>query len=371
MKKFTTVLLVISLFFCTTVICFPKANVQASTVFSPHILSTGDETDLSQKTIYSFETDGSFIYPMNIKQDGCLEISMYAKKYGYMNVEIHKQADGTDLPEYIAFPCTQDRGNQYTARQYMKKGTYYLRFPENTYQLGMILYPSNTRTLNDGNTIAAYCDATVSDTFSFKAKKNGYITINQKRLVETAASMSVTFYDSKGNKITDVVGDHDIATKIVFPVMEGKIYKIEIKTLNVDGQQYYQLHLDFTALTEKSGSKKSKAVTQQLKKTVTGMVYAEDSTKQTDWYKISNPKSQKLKLDYSGYATSGSINLSIYNKSGKKLGTYYLMPSKNNSITYQLRDINKSRIISGGTYYLKITKSRKQTAGIYKINIHT
>lgn len=370
MKKLTAVLLVISLFFCTTAICFPKTNVQASTVFFPHILTTGDETDFSQKSKYSFETDGSCIYPMDIKQDGCLEISMYVKKSGYINVKVHKQADGKDLPDYLAFPCTQDRGNHYTARQYMKKGTYYLCFPKNSYQLEMILYPSITRTLTDGNNVAAYCDAAVSDTFSYYAKKNGYITINQKRLVETAASMSVAFYDSKGKKITDVVSDHDIATKIVFPVMKGKTYKIEIKTLNVDGQQYYQLYLDFTSLTEKSGSKKTKAVAQQLKKTFTGMVYAEDSIKQTDWYKISNPKNQKLKLDYSGYATSGSINLSIYNKNGKKLGTYYLMPSKNDSITYQIKNINQSQIIPSGTYYFKITKSRKQTAGMYQIKIY-
>lgn len=370
MKKIANLVLAVSLFLCTLFVQPENTILHAATVMAPHILSTGSEADLAKYSEYYINTDGRQLYRLDVVQSGALEISMYAQNSGYISVEMHQQADGSDLPTYIGFPCTTDRNNQYTAYQYLKKGTYYLRFPQNSYRLYLLLYPSTSRTIKTGSTVAAYCDSVISDTFTYKATETGYVTFTQKRLVETAAPMSVSFYDEKGKKITDVVSDHEIATEIVLPVMKGKTYKIKIKTLSVDGQQYYQLNVKFTAFTEKNGSKKSEATTLKLKNTATGMVYAEDSTKTADWYKVSNPKDQKLKLDYEGNVTSGSINLIIYNQKGKKLGTYYLMPTKGKTATYKLLNTNNSSIIPKGTYYIKITKSRKQTAGVYDIKLH-
>ena len=371
MKKLLNSLLALCIFLSSVLI--PSNTTLACTFTSktltPHVLSTGNQSDLDKLSNYEINSNGMQLFPLKITENGCVEITMTARDTGYINVEVHKKSDGSDLPTYIGFPCTSDRNNQYTAYQYFNKGTYYLRFPQNYYHLNMRLYSSATRTLKHGNTFAAYCDYTVTDTFNYKATKTGYITLSQKRLIETAAPMSVSFYNEKNQKISDVVSDHEIATKIVFPVIKGKNYKIKIKTLSVDGQQYYQMKLNFAAFTEKSGFKKSKAVAVKMKTDKMGIVYAEDSTKTQDWYKVSNTKNQKLKLIYSGNVTSGSINLTIYNKQGKKLGTYYLMPTKGGSVTYNLRNEKKGSVIPKGTYYIKVTKSRKQTAGTYEFRI--
>lgn len=369
MKKITTYLLMLS--FLLGLVLFPQTKaVQAATILNPHVLTTGSEADLARFSTYNISTDGTDLYRLNIAKTGSVEIFMYSINPGYISVEIHKKADGSDLPTYMGFPCTVDRNNQYTIHQYMKKGTYYLRFPQNTYRLQMNLYPSAPTTIKHRSTVAAYCDATVESEFDYKATKTGYITLNQKRLIETAAPMSVSFYDSKGKKITDVVSDHEIATKIMFPVKKGESYKIREKTLSVDGQQFYQMNLTFTALNEKSGSTKSKAVNIKLKNHTLGMIYTRDSIKKADWYKFTNSKNRKIKFTYAGGVTSGSINVSIYNSKGKKMGTYYLMPTKGNSVTYKLKNVNKSQTIPKGTYYIKVTKSRKETTGVYDLKFY-
>lgn len=369
MKKFKICLLAAIFFIGGCFIWHEISSAQATTMLNPHMLTTGSEKDLAAAAKYQFDTDGTFLYPMKLTQSGCLEMAVYAKEQGYITVEVHRKADGSDLPSYIGLVCTADHNNQYTAYQYLQKGTYYLKFPKNSYDLRMTLYSSAQRTLKNGSTLASYCDSVISDTFVYKATDTGYITISQKRLIETAAPMSVSFHNSKGKKITDIVSDHEIATKIVFPVVKGKSYKISSKTLSVDGQQYYQLHLDFATFTEKSGAKKAKAVPVDLEKTKKGMIYAEDSTKKEDWYKFKNPKNQKLKLEYFGDVTSGSINLTLYNSKGKKMGIYYLMPTKGDSTTYKLHTPKKETVIPKGTYYIKVNKIREQTAGVYKFKI--
>lgn len=369
MKKIESCLLA-AIILLGTLFLQPGIMVNAATALNPHILTTGSDADLAGKTEYTFDTDGTILYPMTLSQNGCLEMEMYSSEPGYISVELHKKADGSDLPSYIGLPCTTDRNNQYTAYQYLEKGNYYLKFPKNSYRLRMTLYSSEPRTIKNGSTLASYCDAVISDVFTYKATQTGYITISQKRLIETAAPMSVSFYNAKGNKITDIVSDHEIATKIVFPVTKGKTYKISSKTLSTDGRQYYQLHLALTAFTEKSGSDKSNAVSVKLKKSQKGMIYAEDSVNKQDWYKFSNPKDQSLKIDYSGDVTSGSVNLTLYNSNRKKMGTYYLLPTKGGSVTYNLYTPDKGTIIPKGTYYIKIDKTRKQTAGVYEFKIH-
>lgn len=365
MKKTTPYLLILSILLTFLLIPLDVSwGLDISNqIITPYVLKTGDVQELNNITDYTFDSDGEQLIPLKISQNGCLEMTLTAKDAGYINMELHQKKDGADLPTSIGFPCTVDRNNQYTVYQYMNAGVYYLRFPKNQYRINLRMYSSTTRNIKNGTVIAAYCDNDVIDTFNYKAGQTGYVTLSQKRLIETAAPMSVSFYNEKNKKITDVVSDHEIATKIVFPVIKGKTYKIKVKTLSVDGEQFYQMKLAFTSFKEKCGSRKTEAVDFKLKTYTQGIVYAEDSAKTQDWYKFTNKKTQNLKLIYSGNVTSGSINLTMYNKNGKKIETYYLMPTKGGSATYDLGSTKK------GIYYIKITKSRKQTAGIYKFKI--
>jgi hypothetical protein len=108
----------------------------------------------------------------------------------------------------------------------------------------------------------------------------------------------------------------------------------------------------------------------KIEKQTSGIVYSQDSMKKADWYKFTNTKNRKIKFIYAGGVTSGSINVSIYNSAGKKMGAYYLMPTKDASVTYKLKNVNKSQTIPKGTYYIKVTKSRKETADVYDLKFY-
>ena len=384
MKKKVLTFVLCCLFCCLTCVLSGKENIYAAQILKPSVLSTGSEADISnarQKATYKFTTDGSDIYKLEVTHSGALEWDLFALKPGQINVNIYKKADASDLPTYAAFPCTVDRGNTFVLRQYIKKGTYYLKFPQmqNSYILTLVLYSSDGGKITSGTTVAAYCDAGmyqydasipyVNNTYTYKAPSTGYLTIDKKNLVNIAASMSVSFYNSKGKKITDFSSDHDISGKVAFPVKKGTSYKIKVGVLK-DGQQFYQMKFGFVSLSEKSGSSKAKARTVKLKKNTKGMIYAEESVKAQDWYKFSLSKAQKLKITYSGKSISGSIDIIIYDKNKKKLGTYHVMPMIDNTETKTIKNAKKGSILPKGTYYIKVVKQRKQTAGYYSFKLH-
>ena len=384
MKKKVLTFVLCCLFCCLTCVLSGKENIYAAQILKPSVLSTGNEADISnarQKATYKFTTDGSDIYKLEVTHSGALEWDLFALKPGQINVNIYKKADASDLPTYAAFPCTVDRGNTFVLRQYIKKGTYYLKFPQmqNSYILTLVLYSSDGGKITSGTTVAAYCDAGmyqydasipyVNNTYTYKAPSTGYLTIDKKNLVNIAASMSVSFYNSKGKKITDFSSDHDISGKVAFPVKKGTSYKIKVGVLK-DGQQFYQMKFGFVSLSEKSGSSKAKARTVKLKKNTKGMIYAEESVKAQDWYKFSLSKAKKLKITYSGKSISGSIDIIIYDKNKKKLGTYHVMPMIDNTETKTIKNAKKGSILPKGTYYIKVVKQRKQTAGYYSFKLH-
>ena len=164
MKKKVLTFVLCCLFCCLTCVLSGKENIYAAQILKPSVLSTGSEADISnarQKATYKFTTDGSDIYKLEVTHSGALEWDLFALKPGQINVNIYKKADASDLPTYAAFPCTVDRGNTFVLRQYIKKGTYYLKFPQmqNSYILTLVLYSSDGGTITSGTTAAAYCDA--------------------------------------------------------------------------------------------------------------------------------------------------------------------------------------------------------------------
>lgn len=384
MKKTPKIVLICALFLCTLCLTPRLNSIQAAQTLTPYVLKSGSEQDFAsaEKTAaYHLETDGTEIYRLDVPKSGAMEWKLNALKPGQVNVCIHKKADTSDIPTYAAFKCTTDNGNTFTLRQYIQKGTYYLKFPkgQNSYELSLILYSSEGGKINNGSTVAGYCDAGIyrsdssipyiSNSYSYKADKSGYLSISKRNLINISASMSISFYDAKGKKITDFTSDHDITGKISFPVKKGSSYKINVGVLK-DGQQFYQMKFDFTPLTEKSGSSKKKAKEIKLKTETKGMIYAEESVKIQDWYKFRVTKSQKLKLTCHGGVISGSVDLIVYNSKMKRLGTYHLMPMNDLTSTYTLKNEKKGTKLSKGTYYIKIVKERKQAAGYYEFKVH-
>ena len=381
MKKFRILILICCIMICSLSIPLGRNVIFAAQILTPYVLTNGSEKDYSNaadKNNYIITSDGTELYRMDIPKDGALEWDLWTQQPKQVNISLHRKADGSDIPIYANFTCTADNGNRAILRRYIPKGTYYLQFPkgQNTYHLSLLLYSSTGGSISNGSVVAAYCDAgiyrpdssitSVDNIYSYKASKTGYLTITKKNLVNESASMSLSFYDGKGRKITDISSDHDISGKIVFPVKKGKSYKIKVGILK-DGQQFYQMKFDFTSISEKSGSTKKKAAEIKLKKTTKGMIYAEESVKTQDWYKLNLTKGKKLELTVRGGVISGSMNLVLYDSKMKKIGSYTLMPMNDETYTYTIQNKKK---LSKGTYYIKVVKERKQAAGYYEFNLH-
>lgn len=353
---------------------FPSVQAAAftQTIMTPHALSSGSEQDLLKANTYRFTSDGKQLIRLDVPQKGAVVISLYVQKGAFINTEVHTKADGSDLPVYLRAQCTADRGNQGIMTLYMDKGTYYLCFPKNTYQADVLLYPSRNQTLKDSSVIAAYCDYRQENTYSYKALSDGYITVSQTPLSDLGSgSMTAVLYNSKGTKLTEnAIFSDEQKGKISYAVKKGTTYKLKVKALNVNDTQYYQLKLKHTAVNEKSGSSKKKAVDVKFGNKISGTVFAEDSATKADWYKIKNPKKQQLVLNYSGSITSGSLIIEIFDTKGKKLDSFSVISNIGEKKENLMHNKDGGTKMPEGTYYLKITKSRKSSTGIYSFSVY-
>ena len=351
---------------------FCRFTAYGQTILTPHVLSTGYEQDLLKENSYRFTSDGKELIRMDVPQNGAVVISLYGQKGTFINTEVYTRADASDLPFYMKAQCTPDRGNRGTMTHYLNKGTYYLRFPENTYEVGVVLYPCKNQTLKDGAVIAAYCDYTQENIYSYKAPSNGYITVSQTTLSDVGGkgTMTAVFCNSKGTKLAENAIFSDVQKgKVSYAVKKGTTYKLKVKALSVNDTQYYQLKLKHTAVNEKSGSTKKKAVSVSFGNKVSGTVFAEDSATKADWYKIKNPKKQQLLLNYSGSITSGSLMKDVYDAKGKKLDSYSVISNIGEEKENLMHNAGGGTTMPAGTYYLRVTKSRKSSTGIYSFSL--
>lgn len=113
------------------------------------------------------------------------------------------------------------------------------------------------------------------------------------------------------------------------------------------------------------GKKKGKAPTIKKKKTQKGLMIT--GGQKTHWYKIKNPKNQKVHVDVESSMTDtgkgGGIRIVIY--SGKQSLTYYNYVG-NYSKTIDLYTIGLGKKLKKGTYYVKIQPYNKAT-GVFEL----
>lgn len=371
-KKISLVLVIAFLF--SLFIPQTAVPVMASTYYSalkPHTLTTGSQADYKKAATQQYQTDGKRLIPLTMTESGNLYLKIYAGHSGAHPISVFQKKDASDIPVTITCFCQESNSSMYYAEatKYLSKGTYYLQLPEDSYTISSYIYPQSNRTLKTDTWMCAYSDYLHPTYFTYQAKENGYLILYENALIDTGFSAGVTLCNSKKTPIVNTMSNHDKDDKIVYAVKKGVTYKIKIEAIDPNQSHYYQLKAVFKKRTEKSGSKKSNAAKITFGKTAKGMVFAEDSTSKADWYKITNPKTQKVKITYSGSITSGSMKLDVYRSDGKKFRSYAIVSSVGESNEYVLVDKNGKTTLPKGTYYFKITKSRKQASGIYSLKM--
>lgn len=141
----------------------------------------------------------------------------------------------------------------------------------------------------------------------------------------------------------------------VYGVKKGKTYLIRVNSsTNYDG--YCAFMAKCTKVSEKSGKKKSKAVTIKKKKTKKGTIEAGSS--QADWYKFKLTKKKKTTITVK-CAANEKIVVRVY-KGKKKIDSATMYGNKKLTI----RSVGKW---PKGTYYIKIARGSKTSSGYYEV----
>lgn len=213
-----------------------------------------------------------------------------------------------------------------------------------------IFYNGANRTLSNGKQIAVGQKDAQTNYFKFTAVNNGYITTYGD---ESAGYYQVALCNSAKKALS---GYTYLRYNPTYGVKKGTTYYIKVvSTYNSNGG--YTFKAINTKISEKSGSKKSKAVTLKKSSTKKGTIVAGSS--QADWYKFKLTGSKSVKIYLKG-RTNDQLKITVY-KGSKKIGSrtfYYSDASRT------LESLGKW---SKGTYYIKIQRANSQSSGWYSL----
>lgn len=335
---------------------------------TPYVVQDGTDKDMFQGLMhkYSFSTDGQKIIPLTIPEDGRVLFDMTVVKGGYINIDLFTTSDCSDIPVHINCHCPYDRYCQGHMELYMKKGTYYLRFPNNTYNLDVFMFSNETKNITGSGFSTGYCDHRNALVYNYTPQEDGYLVLSESELSFNTSSVMLQLCDAKGNPLTEANSfSKFLENDQIYAVAGKKTYQIKMTSIDTNGTSFFQLYYKFTARKENSGDKKKKAVAVTLGKTVEGTVLAAESEKKTDWYKIKIKKNSKLQFQYSGSVSSGAIVFDVYDSKGNALMTSGSINCIDGSGNATLHKKTGGSTLGKGTYYVKVTKNIKATSGIY------
>lgn len=233
-------------------------------------------------------------------------------------------------------------------------GTYYIGIyaSSNVSAFGIAAVYANgaDRTITAGKRITVGQKDAQTNYFKFKATQTGYLQ------VVSSDYGKVTLCKSNKKALSNATSTYYAPT---YGVKKGTTYYIKLASdYNYDG--YYQFQVTNKKITEKSGKKKSKAVTIKKKKTKKGTIIAGSS--QADWYKFKLGGKKKVTLTMKG-ATNNKLKVVVYNKKGKKVSSAYNYNYYSNKLT--LKSYGK---LPKGTYYIKVYRGTKTSSGWYSLS---
>ncbi|MBO5524687.1 MAG: hypothetical protein J5986_13635 [Roseburia sp.] len=204
----------------------------------------------------------------------------------------------------------------------------------------------------------------------FTAKQDGYLKVTAK-MASTKYTDFVqgywTLYDKTKKKAVSPQSVYSTnyndasAYTTVFGVKKGVTYY-----LNVLSDGGVKLTASFTKVTDKSGTKKAKALSIKQKKDATGLIRVGD--KNSDWYKFTLTKKQYLSINITPYATD-SITVNIVGPNKLKGNGIITKSWYGKKYSFEIvNQYDQPVKASTGTYYVQIKATKKTTNGYYKIN---
>lgn len=374
-KKFRiliAVLTITALFFSMS--AFAYADMQAPV--TPTVEKSGYEAPVTMS--YSYDQNAvlesssrGLVIPITVSKAGVIqtEINVTRLDKSLVGEVFTDEACTNRISGYYVY-LTAGETTDTSYAKVSNAGTYYLKISSSTYDdaafvnsfdLSVCQWTSGDITVTSGKKVRLYnyYPKDYRD-FKFKATKTGKITVSHNSnygfhaqiLSSKKKVLSEKQWCSKGVN----------REKCQFAVKKGVTYYVRIYP-NDSGSVYHEVTVKQTAISEKSGAKKSKAVLLKAKAKAKGTIIPGSS--QADWYKLKLTKKKTLTVTLDGEAST-DLNLTVYTSAGKKIGTQTLygkntlVATVTNSTTYG--KANK------GTYYIKISRKGTKDSGIYTLS---
>lgn len=290
-----------------------------------------------------------------------------AKTYGDKNVFYGVYKDANLTQPVDGYDTAGVNAVRYRTFKIPKAGTYYLGVYTSssvTIQeagVAALFFNGGNRTIYNGKNNLVGTKVQQTNYFKFKALSTGYITVKGlKHSFKDIGSSSaepgaykVTLCNSQKRALS---GATALRYGPTYGVTRGKVYYIKIQTgSNLSRSGYYGFNVKNTKITEKSGSKKSKAVT--IKKNIVKKGTIQAGSSQADWYKL-NLTNKKFQATMT-YRTNDRLKMTLY-RNGKK------MKSVTGDYMHGKVYIYGSNIATG-TYYIKIERYNSKSSGYYSL----
>ena len=214
-----------------------------------------------------------------------------------------------------------------------------------------VYYAPASMNITPGSTAKTYllgrpASSSSVSSFKLKAPSNGYFDLTMGDDIRTYG----VYYKTAGFSDYEYLSQSDARRYI--GVKKG-LYTISVKSYT----PVYGVKVKFNKVKEsKYGTKKGKAKSIKRNKTIKGLIIT--NKKKAHWYKIKNPKNQKLKLYVNAKKLSksgnysGAVKITVYFPNKKsQYTTLYAGRSDSWWIRYGTIGTKKAR---AGTYYVKI-----------------
>ncbi len=338
---------------------------QTVTEMTPYQITTGDEADLSKYGAYDIfvpTTTGELVVPIRIPSKGLL-YSLYG--------DSNNSTSTFYVDFYSDAACTSEVSySSYTGfAEFPKEGIYYIKFK--TYSsipvTGDSAYigfdcqffdGSNTELKNKTWQCSGLIDSTTPIYYKVEVNKTGFIKVD----FLSEYSTYVTLCSSSKKEISDECYISSSKPDAAFAVKKGTYY-LKVKS----NSDLIRVRSSATAVTDASGSSKSKAKALKIGSAKKGLLLPGDKTSKNDWFKFTLTKSTKLNLIVSGNVSSGKIRYELTSANIGGSITGYLYQTDDSDTTSLKTWTTES--LPRGTYYIRVYKDDSKTSGNYSIKV--
>lgn len=341
------------------------ATTKASGSFSLITMTTGKEQPVATNISYGINDTISGNYkgyaqPVTFKSKGVIIMAARAASTGTSgSVEfgLYRDRALTAKVDYTGYASANGNVDDQII-QVPSAGTYYLGVKsyiseysnsQNYVVAVSCAYVSGgDRTLSNKKQIMIGQKDAQTNYFKFKAVRNGYLKVQ----TSDSYNNKVTLCNSKKKALSNTY----YASYATYGVKKGRTYYIKIAARSSQGG--YDLKVTNTAISEKSGKNKSRAVLVKKKKTKKGTIVAGEN--RADWYKFRLTGKKQVRLTVRG-ATNNKMKIAIY-KGNKRVGSG-TFSKYNKGINF--KSYGK---LTKGTYYIKVYRGTKNSSGWYSLN---